>query len=93
MNEMLNKFLLAGDTLMPKMHFRQPEGTQITCKQFTRNEERIKKSKETGHCRYIYQKELDKVCFQHNIGYGDSRDFSRGASSDKILPDKSFNIY
>ena len=91
MNEMLNKFLLAGDTLMPKMHFRQSEG--ITCKQFTKNQERIKKSKETGHCRYIYQKELDKVCFQHNIGYGDSRNFSRGASSDKILPDKLFNIY
>ena len=92
MNEILNKFLLAGDTLMPKMHFQQPEGTQITIKQSTKNQERIKKFKETGHCRYIYQKELDKVCFQHSIRYGDSRNFPRGAASDKTLRDKSFNF-
>ena len=29
-----------------------------------RNKERIQKFKETGDLRYIYQKELDKACFQ-----------------------------
>ena len=39
MNEIRNKFLLAGDKFMPEMHLRQPgfmySGT------FTRNKERI----------------------------------------------------
>ena len=30
-----------------------------------------KKIKETGDSRYIYQKELDKGCFQHDMAYGD----------------------
>ena len=29
MNEIFNKFLLAGDKFMPKMHFRQPGFTYI----------------------------------------------------------------
>ena len=49
----------------------------------------IQKFKETGDSRYIYQNELDKVCFQHDMTY---QDFSRGTASDKILRDKTFNI-
>ena len=30
MNEIVNKFLLAGDTFMPEMHLRQPEFTEFT---------------------------------------------------------------
>ena len=32
--------------------------------QYTKNKERIQIFKETGGSRYIYQDELDKVCFQ-----------------------------
>ena len=53
MNELINKFLLVIDKLMPEMH----------CETFTNNKERIQQLKETGDSRYIYQNELDKACF------------------------------
>ena len=55
MNETVNKFSLAGDKLMPEMHLRQPVFTHSACGAFTKNKERIKKIKETGDSRYIYQ--------------------------------------
>ena len=71
MNEIVNKFVLAGDKFMPKMHLRQPGFTYITCVWFTKNKERIEKFKETGDSRYIDQNELDRACFQHDMAYGD----------------------
>ena len=35
MNEIANKFLLAGNTFMPKMHLRQPEIIYDACGSFT----------------------------------------------------------
>ena len=92
MNEIVNKFLLAGDKFMPKMHLRQPVFTCSACGPFTKTKERIQKFKETGDSRYIYQNELDKVCFQHDMAYGDFKDLTRRTDSDKILCDKAFNI-
>ena len=63
MNEIVNKFLLAGDKFMPEMHLEQPGLTYSACGPFTKKKERIQKFKETWHCRYIYQNELDKACF------------------------------
>ena len=71
MNKIVNKFLLAGDTFMPKMHLRRPGLTYSACRPFTKNKKRIQKFKETGDSRYIYQDEFDKACFQHDIAYGD----------------------
>ena len=51
-----------------------------------------KKFKETGDTRYIYQNQLDKVCFQHDMAYGDFKDLTRRIAFDKILHDKAFNI-
>ena len=41
---------------------------------------------------YIYQNELDKVIFQHDLAYGVFKDLTRRAASGKILHDKLFNI-
>ena len=71
MSEIVNKFVLAGDKFMPKMHLRQPGFTYVTCVLFTKNKERIQKFKETGDSRYICQNELDNACFQHDMTYGD----------------------
>ena len=61
-------FLLAGDKFLPEMHLRQPAFTYSACGPFKKNKEGIQKfKKKTGDSRYIYQKELDKVCFQHNM--------------------------
>ena len=59
---------------------------------FTKNKERIQKFKEGGDSRYIYQNELNKLCFQHDMAYGDFKDLTRRTASDKILRDKVFNI-
>ena len=92
MNEIVNKFLLAGDKFMPEMHLKQPGFTYSACGPFTKNKEKIQKFKETGDTSYIYKNELDKACFQHDMAYGDFKDLKRRTASDKILRDKAFNI-
>ena len=63
MNEIVNKFLLAGDEFIPEMHVRQLQFVYSACRPFTKNRERIQKFKETGDTSYIYKNELDKACF------------------------------
>ena len=70
-NEIVNKFSLAGDRFMPEMHLKQPVFTYSACGPFTKKKERIQKFKETGDTSYIYKNELDKACFQHDMAYGD----------------------
>ena len=91
MNEIVHKILLSRDKFMPEMHLRQPGFTYKACGPFTKNKERIQKLKETGDLRYIYQNELGKACFQHDMAYGDFKDLTRRTASDKILRDNSFN--
>ena len=63
MNEIVSKFLLAGDKFMPEMHLRQLQFVYSVCGPFTKNKERIQKFKETGNTSYIYKNEFDKACF------------------------------
>ena len=92
MNEIVNKFLLAGDAFMPEKHLKKPQWTYNACGPFTGNRKRIQKFKETGYSRYIYKNELDKACFQHDMAYGDFKDLSRKTVIDKFLTDKAFSI-
>ena len=41
------------------------------CGPITKSKERIYQFKETGNSRYIYQNDLDKACFQHDMPFGD----------------------
>ena len=77
---------------MPELHLRQPGFTYSACGPFTKTKERIKKLKETGDSRYIYQNELYKDCFQHDKAYGGFKDLNRRTFTDKVLLDKTFNI-
>ena len=45
MNEIVNKFLLAGGKFMPEMHLTQPRFTYSACNPFSKNKESIKKLK------------------------------------------------
>ena len=63
MNEIVNKFLLAGDKFMLEMHLKQPGFTYSACGSFTKNKERIQKFKETGDTSYIYKNEMIKLVF------------------------------
>ena len=47
MNEIVNKFLLAGDKFMTEMHLKQPGFTYSACGLFTRNKQRIQKFMQT----------------------------------------------
>ena len=92
MNNVINKFLLAGDKFMPEMHLRQPQFTYSACGPFTKHKQRIQKFKETGDTNYIYKNELDKACFAHDAAYSDSKDLIKRTVADKILKDKAFDI-
>ena len=92
MNNIINKFLLAGDKFMPEMHLRQPQFTYSACGPFTKHKQRIKKFKETGDTSYIYKNELDKACFAHDAAYSDSKDLTKRTVTDKILRNKAFTI-
>ena len=87
MNEIINKFLLAGEKFMFEMHLEQPRFTYSACGPFTNkwsNKERIQKPKETGDTNYIYKNELDKTCFQHDMAYGKFKDLKRRTFSGKV---------
>ena len=92
MNDIINKFLLAGGKFMPEMHLKQPGFTYSVCGPFTKNKERIKKFMETGNTDFIYKNELDKACFQHDMAYGKAKDLVRRTQSDKVLRDKAFKM-
>ena len=92
MNNVINKYLLAGDKFMPEIHLRQPQFVYSACEPFTRHKERIKKFKQKSDTRYIYRNELDKACFQHNSAYADHKDLINRTKSDKVLRDKAYNI-
>ena len=92
MNNVINKFLLAGDKFMPEIHLRQPQFTYSACGPFTKHEQRIQKFKETGDTNYIYKNELDKARFVHDAAYSDSKDLTKRTVADKILKNRTFNI-
>ena len=90
MNNIINKFLLAGDKFMPEMHLRQPQFVYSACAPVTRHKERIKEFKRTGDTRY--RNELDKACFQHDSAYADHKDLINRTEADKFLKDKVYDI-
>ena len=92
MNNVINKFLLAGDKFMLEMRLRQPQFVYSACGPFTRHKERIKKFKQTGDTRYIYRNELDKACFQHDSAYADHKDLINRTKPDKVLRKKAYDI-
>ena len=92
MNEIMNKFLLAGDKIMTEMHLKQPGFTYITCSPFTKNKERIEKFMQTGNTEFIYKHELDRACFQHDTAYGKLKGLIKRTQSDKVLRGKAFKI-
>ena len=49
MNEIVNKFLLAGDKFMLEMHLKQPGFTYSVCGPFTKNKYRIQTFLQTGN--------------------------------------------
>ena len=87
MNKTINKFLLAGNKLMPEMHLKQPSLTYSAYGPFNKNKERIKKFMKPSHTDFICKKELDKASVQHDMAYGKSKDLVKRTQLDKVLKD------
>ena len=92
MNEIINKFLLVGDTFMPEMHLKQPDFTYSACGPLTKHAERIKKFEQTGNTSYIFKNELYKACFKHDNAYADYKHLFNRTRADKALKDRAFEI-
>ena len=70
----MSEFLLVGDKFMPDMRLKQPGFTYSACGPFAKNKESIKKFMQTGNTGFIYRNELDKACFQLDMGYGKTKE-------------------
>ena len=92
MNNIINKFLLAGDKFMPEMHLRQPRFVYSACGSLTKHKERIKEFKRTGDTRSLYRNELDKACFKHDAGYAKYKDVENRLISDQKLRNSAYDI-
>ena len=82
MNNIINKFLLAGDKFMPEMHLRQPRFDYSACGPFKR----------TGDTRLLYRNELDKACFKHDAAYAKYKDVENKLISDQKLRNSVYDI-
>ena len=69
MNEIVNRFLWVGDKFMPEMHSKQLGFTYSAWGPFSKNKERVKKIMQTGNTDYIFENDLDKACFLHDMAY------------------------
>ena len=74
MNEIINKFLLAGDKCMSEMHLKQPGFLFSAYGPFNIEHKCLKK--------------LDKVWFQHDRTYGDFKDLLKRTATEKVFHDK-----
>ena len=92
MNEIVNKFLMAGDKFMSEIHLKQPGFNYSPCGPFPKNKERTEKFMKTENTNFIYKNELDKACFQHGMAYSKSKDLAKRTQSDKVLRNKAFKI-
>ena len=73
-----------------KIHLRQPGFTYSACGAIIKHCKRIKKLKETGDLKYIYENELGKSRFAHDAPYADSKDLIQRTVSDKVLKDRAY---
>ena len=62
------------------------------CGRFIKQRERIEKFRETRNIKGIYENELQKACFAHDVAYYDSKDLAKRTGSDRILKDRAYEI-
>ena len=93
MNNIINKFLLAADKVMPGTYLKDLKvGTYSACGPVTRHKDRIDKFFQTGDTNYIHKNEQEKACFAHDAAYSGFKDIKNKTAGDKILRDKAYKI-
>ena len=92
MNEIVNKFLLAGDKFISEMLLKQPGFTYSACGPFTKKKKKEFKNLKKQEIQAIFTNiNLTRLVF-NMMAYGDFKDLERRTDSDKILRDKAFNM-
>ena len=89
-NEIVCKYLLAGEKFMSEMHLRRPGFTYSACGPFTKKQWKNPKIKKNRRFMIHLSNKLDNSCFQHDLTYGDFKNLTRW--TDAISCDKVFNI-
>ena len=84
MNEIVNKFLLVGDTFMPEM-----PGLIIVLVEHLLKIEKEFKSLKKQDILVIFTK-MNQI--KHDMAYGDFKDLTKKTIADKVLRDKTFKI-
>ena len=93
MNNIINKFPLTADKVMPETHLKDLKvGTYSVCGPFTQHKDRINKFVQTGDTNYIYKNGVNKACFAHDAAYSNFKDMKNRTGADKILRDKAYEI-
>ena len=90
-NSIINKFLLTGDKFMPELHLVDPIVKKIVHVdhfQNTHKEFKIFKIQAS----YIYNNDLDKACFQHDMAYNKFKDLDKRTQSGIVLKNKTLKI-
>ena len=69
-SDIINTFLLIGDTFMLELHLWNPKAKKYSaCGPFTKNQQRIDQFMKDGKLSHIAKNELDAPCFQYNSAY------------------------
>ena len=77
---------------MSETYLKQPGFAYSVYWLVTKNKKRIKKFKETGDSKHLYQNELDKPWFQHDMGNRNFKDLGTRPVAVKVLHDNTFNV-
>ena len=71
---------------MPELHLVDPIVKKYSaCGPFTKHTKRIQYFLNTGKLSYIYENDLDKSCFQHDMAYNKFKNLEKRTQSDIVF--------
>ena len=91
--DIINKFLLIGDTFLHEIHLWDPKVKKYSaCGTFTRHKQRINDLMKDGKLSHILKNRLDAACFQHDSAYAKYKNRLNRKNSDIVLKNKALKI-
>ena len=92
-NDIINKFLLAGDKFMPELHLVDPILKIYSAwGPFTKHTKRIQGFLNTSKLSYIYKNHLDETYFQLDMAYNKFLNLEKRTQSDIVLKNTALKI-
>ena len=92
-SDIINKFLLIGDTFMPEIHLWDTKVKRYSaCGPLTRHQQRINEFMKDGRLSHIAKNKLDAACFKHDSAYNKYKDSINRRQFDIVLKYKALKI-